>query len=347
MKYMKRMLGCLFALSVCMLTGCGDSSSQDSASAAPRKIIIDTDTGADDASAIILAAKNQSVDLMGVTVLVGNVDLEQGADNALMALEMAGSDAPVYKGEAENSGGVEIDAFSVFGTDGMGDADLIHPKNSAREEHAIDFILDSVRQNPGEVEIVALGPATNIAKAIERDPETMKQVKMIWSMGSAGLGPGNATPVAEFNVYADPGAYKTMLDSGIDITVIGLDMCDGEAQWTNKQMEILEKTNDTGRFVAKSFGKIREFYAANGSADSVMNCDALAMTCVLNPDFVKKTVECHASCITDPGEAYSQVIFYRKGFTYDVAANDFDYNVRLVNEVVKSDFFTMYRDAIK
>ena len=78
-----------------------------------------------------------------------------------------------------------------------------------------------------------------------------------------------------------------------------------------------------------------------------MNCDALAMTCVLNPDFVKKTFECHASCITDPGEAYSQVIFYRKGFTYDVAANDFDYNVRLVNEVVKSDYFTMYRDAIK
>ena len=76
--------------------------------------------------------------------------------------------------------------------------------------------------------------ATNIAKAIERDPETMKKVKMIWSMGTAGLGSGNASPVAEFNVYADPDAYKVMLDSGVNITVIGLNMCGDEAMWTGQ-----------------------------------------------------------------------------------------------------------------
>ena len=311
-----------------------------------RKVIIDTDTGADDASALILAAGCRDIDILGVTVLVGNVDLEQGARNALMALEMAGSDAPVYKGASSNLSGKKIEAFSVFGEDGMGAAGLIHPKGKAMDKDAVEFLLETVRRYPDEVEIIALGPATNIAIAIKRDPDTMKRVKMIWSMGSAGLGPGNASPVAEFNVYADPAAYKVMLDSGIPVTVIGLDMCGGAAQWTNAQFAELEKVNETGKFVAASFGKLREFYAANGSADSVMNCDALAMTCALYPDFVKKTISCHASCITAPGETYAQVIYYQKGFTYDAVANDFDYNITLVADVDWESYFRRFLEAI-
>ena len=208
-----------------------------SASGSKRKVIIDTDTGADDASALILAAKDPYIEIEGVTVLVGNVNLEQSTRNALMALEIAGCDAPVYKGSADTIDGTEKIAFSVFGNDGMGDADIIHPSRQADEGNAIDFIIDTVKANPGEIEIIALGPATNVAKAIQKDPEAMKNVKMIWSMGTAGLGPGNASPVAEFNVYADARAYKIMLDSGLPVTVVGLDMCGDEAQWTDEQFE--------------------------------------------------------------------------------------------------------------
>ncbi len=313
---------------------------------APRKIIIDTDTGADDASAIILAAKNKGVEILGVTVLVGNVNLEQSAKNALMALEIAGLEAPVYMGATENVSGEKIEAFSVFGKDGMGEANIINPKRIAEEKDAIDFMLETINKYPNEVEIVALGPATNIAKAIERDKETMKKVKRIWSMGTCGLGPGNASPVAEFNVYADPFAYKTMLDSGIDITVVGLDMCNGPAQWTDEQFKKLE-ANDIGKFVEASFGKIREFYASNGSAGSVMNCDTVAMTCALYPDFVEETIKCHGSCITDKGETFAQVIFYQEGFTYDVVSNDFDYNVTLVSKVKKEEYFKRFLEAIQ
>ena len=168
----------------------------------------------------------------------------------------------------------------------MGDADLIHPKKQAEDGDAVDFIIDTVRNNPDEVEIIAIGPATNIAKAIKKAPEDMKKVKRIWSMGTAGLGPGNASPVAEFNVYADAQAYKIMLDSGLPITVIGLDMCDGEAMWTDNQFTELEGLNGIGKFTAKSFGRIREFYKSNGSED-VMNCDSVAMMCALYPEFVK------------------------------------------------------------
>ena len=325
----KRLFVLAFAF-IFLITG------QETSNASPqRKIIIDSDTGADDASAIILAAKNQEIEILGVTVLVGNVSLEQSAKNALMALETAGSNAPVYKGATENLSGKTIEAFSVFGKDGMGDADLIHPKRQAEDKDAVEFILETINKYPEEVEIVALGPVTNIAKAIKKDPETMKKVKKIWSMGSTGLGPGNASPVAEFNVYGDPEAYKIMLDSGINITVVGLDMCDGKAQWTNEQFEKLEKINDAGKFITASFGKIRKFYASNSSADSVMNCDTLAMMCVLNSDFVKKVIQVHGSCITGPGETYAQVIFYQKGFTYDVVSNEYDSNVSLVSEVEK------------
>lgn len=179
-----------------------------------EKLIIDTDTGADDASALIFAAKQKQAEILGVTTLVGNVDIEQSTRNALAALELIGCDAPVYRGSADTYDGTEKSAFSVFGKDGMGDSDLIHPQKQAAEGDAVDFMIETIEENPGEVEIVALGPATNIAKAIKKAPDTMKHVKRIWSMGSAGLGPGNATPVAEFNVYADAPAYKVLLDSG-------------------------------------------------------------------------------------------------------------------------------------
>ena len=311
-----------------------------------RKIIIDTDTGADDASALILAAKQKNVEILGVTVLVGNVDLEQSTKNALAALETAGCDAPVYKGSADTIDGTVKTAFSVFGSDGMGDADLIHPKKQAEDGDAVDFIINTVKNNPNEVEIISIGPATNIAKAIQKAPDDMTKVKRIWSMGTAGLGPGNASPVAEFNVYADAQAYKIMLDSGLPITVIGLDMCDGEAQWTDDQFAQLEALNDTGRFVAASFGKIREFYKDNGS-ESVMNCDTLAMMCALCPGFVKSSVNTHASCITEQGETYSQVIFYKEGFTYDAVKNDFDYHAALVTDVDKPAYFKNFAEAIR
>ena len=350
----KRILKSIFItiLAAVLLTGCGEAKDAGSAakteSKGPkRKMIIDTDTGADDASALILAASSDDIDLLGVTVLVGNVELMQGAKNALMALQIAGNDAPVYKGCAQNASGEEIEAYSVYGKDGMGDADLIHPEREAEDEDAISFILDTLNKYPGEVEIVALGPATNIAEAIKRDPETMKKAKKIWSMGTAGLGPGNATPVAEFNVYADPLAYKEMLDSGLDITIVGLDMCGGQAGFTNKQFDELKNANAAGSFITDSFGELRKFYAANGSGDSVMNCDALAMMCVLDPEFVNETVSCHGSCQTQSGETLAQVIFYREGFTYDVASNDFDYNVTLVSDVDGASFFENFLKMIK
>ena len=229
--YKKLLITILCIVMAVSFNSCSSDHQENSTEPMPKytmstkhKVIIDTDTGGDDASALILAAKSENIDILGVTVLAGNVELEQAAQNALAALEIAGCNVPVYKGAAENYSGEKIDAFSVYGKDGMGDSNLIHPTGKAEDKNAVDYILETVAKYPNEVEIVALGPATNIAKAIERDPDTMKKVKMIWSMGTCGLGHGNASPVAEFNVYSDAYAYKVMLDSGINITVAGLEM---------------------------------------------------------------------------------------------------------------------------
>ena len=123
-------------------------------------------------------------------------------------------------------------------------------------------------------------------------------------------------------------------------------MCGGDAMWTDEQFEELSKANDIGRFVAKSFSKIREFYAANGSENAVMNCDSLAMMCAVYTDFVSEKISCHAECITEEGQTYGQVIFYQKGFTYDVVSNDYDYNAELVRGVNGADYFRLYLDAI-
>lgn len=323
-----------------------DTQATTESDSAPRRFIIDTDTGADDASALIYAASQKNCKIEGVTVLMGNVDLEQGTKNALMALELVGCDAPVYKGADTTYDGEDKVAFSVFGADGMGEADLVHPTATAQDGDAVDFILDTVRDNPGEIEILCLGPATNIARAIEKDPEAMKQVKMIWSMGTSGLGPGNASPVAEFNVYSDALAYKKLMDADLPTTVVGLDMCDGDAMWTDEQFDELKELNETGKFVESSFNKIREFYADNGSEGTVMNCDTVATICALNPDAITDSVNCHGSCIADAGETYGQVLFYKEGFTYDAATNDFDYNVRLVTGVDKPALFDAFKAAI-
>ena len=110
-----------------------------------HRIIIDSDTAGDDAAALILAARSETVEILGVTVLAGNVPLEQGAKNALAVLELIGCDAPVYLGAAAPLSGEEKECFSVYGADGMGDAGLIHPKGKPQEKNAVDFILDTVR----------------------------------------------------------------------------------------------------------------------------------------------------------------------------------------------------------
>lgn len=305
-----------------------------------RRIIIDSDTGGDDALAILMAAKSPNIIIEGVTVLQGNVSLEQAAKNALMTLEIAGCECGVYLGATTALDGVERETFSVFGQDGMGDKDLIHPTGKPSDQNAVDFILETVKKYPDEIEIAAIGPVTNIANAILKDPETMSHVKRIWSMGTAGLGQGNATPVAEFNVYKDAEAYKVMLDSGINITIIGLDICETvDAFFTIQQLYIMGNGNAVMQFASSAFSKLLDFRMRTRGLDNVDLCDAIAMGCLIWSDYVVDGIDCSASCITHECEARGQVIFYRSDITYDSMPEIGKANVRLITGVNLDHYF--------
>ena len=205
-----------------------------------RRIIIDTDTGSDDAIALIMALKSPEINIEAITTLSGNCELNQATKNALMTIEITNSVfPPVYKGTRVPLFRALETATHVHGLDGMGDLDLIHPTIKETKGSAVDKIIELVKKYPNEIEIITIGPATNIAQAILKDKETMQLVKKIYAMGTAGLGAGNITPVAEFNVYVDAEAFKIMIESGIDIIVIGYDICVEEASFRDKEFDIL------------------------------------------------------------------------------------------------------------
>lgn len=298
-----------------------------------RKLIIDTDSGADDASALIMAAKDENIEILGVTVSERNVSLQQAVETALMTLEMTGSDAPVYAGAETTYTDKHRDIFSVFGKDGMGDQKLIHPTRKAADGNAVDFILDTVKSNPGEVEIVALGPVTNLARAFDKDPETMKKVRRYWSMGTTGFGNGNATPVAEFNVYHDAEAYKVFTESGVPITALGLDMMDDEVLMSKTWLDRLEEKGGLSEFFAKSFSGLVNFNLNARGAAVADNPDSVCMACVLWDGFMQETEECHASVQTLDNETYGDVILYKKGYGYDTGVTFDDYSFSVVTKI--------------
>lgn len=275
-----------------------------------RRIIIDTDCGSDDAVALMMALKSESVKVEAITTIGGNVPLQIATGNALMTMEICAAQMPpVYRGAEKPLFRELVTAVNVHGDDGMGDLDLIHPTIRAQEGHAADIILRLVEKYPDEMEMVAIGPATNIALAIMKDPTTMKKVKRIYSMGTAGFGPGNCTPVSEFNVYVDAEAYHIMLNAGIPVTIIGFDVCLGEAALNRQELDTLSNSGvRTAEFAAKCNRRLVEYNLEANRACFLDLPDAVAMAALLWPDVVLEKKSCCAHvCFKEP-ETYGQVI---------------------------------------
>jgi purine nucleosidase len=192
-----------------------------------RKIIIDTDPGQDDAVAILLAlASPEEIEVLGVTAVAGNVPLALTAKNARIVCELAGrTDIPVFAGCDRPLGRALVTAEHVHGKTGLNGPVLPDPTMPLQEEHAVDFIIRTLREeDSGAVTLCPLGPLTNIAMAFEKAPDIMERVARIVLMGGAYFEVGNITPAAEFNIHVDPQAADIVFKSGVDITVMPLDV---------------------------------------------------------------------------------------------------------------------------
>lgn len=192
-----------------------------------RKIIIDTDPGQDDAVAILLAlASPEEIDLLGITCVAGNVPLSYTTKNARIICELAGkTNVPVYAGCEAPLTRKLVTAEHVHGRTGLDGPDLPDPQMPLTEGHAIDFIIDTLRQHPaGSVTLCPIGPLTNIATAFRKAPDIIDRVQEIVLMGGAYFQVGNITPAAEFNIYVDPEAAQIVFEAGAPIVVMPLDV---------------------------------------------------------------------------------------------------------------------------
>ncbi|RWX76847.1 nucleoside hydrolase [Neorhizobium lilium] len=192
-----------------------------------RKIIIDTDPGQDDAAAIMLAfGSPDELEVLGLTAVAGNVPLSFTSRNLRIVCELCGRpDAKVYEGALKPLNRPQVTAEHVHGRTGLDGAELPEPTMLPQSTHAVDFIIDTLRREPeGTITLCTLGPLTNIATALAKAPDIAGRVKELVMMGGGFSEGGNITPAAEFNIYVDPDAAKTVFASGMPIVMMPLDV---------------------------------------------------------------------------------------------------------------------------
>ena len=192
----------------------------------PRKIIIDTDPGQDDAVAILLALASPELEVLGITCVAGNVPLPLTTRNARMICELAGRpQMKVFAGCERPLGRHLITAEHVHGKSGLDGTELPEPVMPLAPGHAVDFIIDTLRaETPGSVTLCALGPLTNLAMAFQRAPDIASRICEVVLMGGAYFEVGNITPAAEFNIHVDPEAAEVLFKSGVPLVVMPLDV---------------------------------------------------------------------------------------------------------------------------
>lgn len=266
-----------------------------------KKILLDVDTGIDDTLSLAYMCARNDVEIIGVSCVYGNVDVMSAARNTKALLSMFNkNEVPVYFG-AEHA--LEKESYTqqrggaIFhGVNGIGEVEL--PQNLEIQEGAVQFIIDSANKYLGELIVVASGPLTNIAKAIEKDPKSMSKIKEIVLMGGALTVPGNVSPYSEANISQDALASKIVFESGINITMIGLDVT-SRAIISREEISHWNKISVKGKTlynIMDHYFKAHELiYPSWGGA--AMH-DPLAAVVALESDIVK-TIQLPMTVLTD------------------------------------------------
>lgn len=209
-----------------------------------RNVIIDCDTGMDDAVALLLALRSPELNVMGITCVNGNVGLDKVVYNTLRVVEHSGKDVPVFAGHSTtlmHAG--EEDAAAVHGKDGLGNLPFPAPKKTVEKEHAVDFIVRTIMEASEPIDWITLGPMTNTAMAIRREPRIVERVRML-TMMAGGVNAGNTNVMSEFNVYFDPEAARIVFDSRLPKTMVPLDPLWAGGILTEENLQVIHSAAD-------------------------------------------------------------------------------------------------------
>ncbi len=249
----------------------------------PRTFLIDTDTASDDAVALIMALRDPDVRVAAITMVAGNVDVQQATRNALYTIELCKADVPVYVGAEKPLLRPYTNATWFHGRDGLGDHNYPAPSRSPEPLHAVDAIIRTIEANPGLV-LVTLGPLTNIALALTKKPSIAVQVSRCVVMGGAPCCEGNVTPAAEYNIWVDPEAARIVMLSGLPIELIGWQLSRGEAVVNDSDIGIIEGFGTAlGRFAIECNSHARHALKVQTGEDGICLPDPVTMCLALDP----------------------------------------------------------------
>jgi purine nucleosidase len=249
----------------------------------PRAFLIDTDVASDDAVALIMALRAPEVRVIAITTVAGNVGVHQATRNALYTAELCGATVPVYAGAEKPLLRLHQSATWFHGEDGLGDHNYPPPQRSPQKLHAVDAIVQATAANPGLV-IVTLGPLTNLALALTRQPAISGQVGRCVVMGGAPCCEGNVTPAAEYNFWVDPEAARVVLRSGLPVELVGWQTSRGDAVLDENDIaQVLRLNNPVARFAIECNSRAREAYKVQTGEDGISLPDPVAMSVALDP----------------------------------------------------------------
>jgi purine nucleosidase len=254
------------------------------------KVIFDTDPGIDDAMALLYLSKLSQIDLLGITTVVGNADIDTTTRNALFLRQQFGMTAPVVRGAGETLDGVSKDEpVIVHGKNGLGGIEIPAVDESGLQPGtASQFIIDTVKANPGEVTIIAVGRMTNLALALRQDPSIAKLVKQVIIMGGAfgykGRS-GNVTPLAEANIHGDPVAADEMFAADWPVVAVGLDVTHDIILDTDYLAALSRDVGQNGELLRQMCDHYARFYKEVMGLSGVVGHDLLAVTYALFPEW--------------------------------------------------------------
>jgi purine nucleosidase len=247
-----------------------------------RDFLIDTDTASDDAVAIIMALSAPDVRVLALTTVAGNVSLEQATRNALFTADICGSAVPVHMGARAPLIRALQEAQWFHGRDGFGDHDYPAPSRAPECEHAVEAILRLAHENPG-LTLVTLGPLTNVALALARDPELPGKIGRCVVMGGAPCCEGNVTPAAEYNIWVDPEAARAVFRSTLPIEMVGWQVSRGASVLNDAEVAAIEALGTKkARFAIESNSRAREAYHVQTGEVGLSLADPTAMAIALD-----------------------------------------------------------------
>ncbi len=302
----------------------------------PKHVLFDTDPGIDDSLAILLALASPELRVAGISVVHGNCSVDQALTNALGVLELAGaSSLPVARGFSLPLVQPSLLAPETHGNAGIGYARL--PPTSARpvSQHSVDFVIDKIMGSPGEISLICIGPLTNVAVALRKEPRIIRAVREVIIMGGAIRHQGNTTPLAEFNVYVDPHASHVVYHSGMPITLVPLDVT-YQCALTRQDVARLQLIDSPiSQFIADSTRFYMEYHDAYQKIEGCIINDPLALALAFAPelcDYEEHYVDVDISGGVSMGKTFAD--FYR--------ANQQPANMKVALGVRARDFIELF-----